>query len=171
MKARMTVGILLLFGVVAAFSAGITYYLAPRKITAEVYSLKVSDTQKYGCTMKMGATMFGRANYDQKSIENIDGSIFTKDDTKVGMTISDKILKFNTSASVGVGDVEGAEFIILKNDDSQLIAILYDESGLEPGINTVVLNKTNGLAVWTKAKPSFVTIPLPEAQVYYLECR
>jgi hypothetical protein len=57
----------------------------------------------------------------------------------------------------------------VKNSDEELVAILYEQySG---AVNVFALNKENGLAVWFKTRPNFLSYESPTGNITYLICR
>lgn len=163
---------LLLVVIVALISSGLAYFLKPNKATVFSYKINVGENSQLSCSAIMGATLFPNPNWEEREAESIEGTLFTKDETKVAIDIGEDTIKFLSATSVEVGISQPAEFLIIRNDEKSLVAV-YPENdvAIDPGINTFVLNKESGLATWTKSKPAFLTTPLPDTQVYYMECR
>ena len=90
---------------------------------------------------------------------------------KLAVKIKGDRLSFMTVASVEAGQAEGAEFLIVKDTEDYLMAVHLSEGGLTTSLNTFVLNRKNGLAAWTKSRPSFLTIETPDTHSVYLVCR
>jgi len=91
-----------------------------------------------------------------------------KGTNKVSLQIKDeKTLSFLSGASFNAGDVGGVDFSIVKNDDKELVAAMWNGTSM----NTVVLNKKNGLAIWSKSRSDFPTYDAPSADLSYLICR
>lgn len=83
------------------------------------------------------------------------------------MQIKDeKTLSFLSGASFDTGVVDGVDFSIIKNDDRELAAILWNGNS----INSLVLNKTNGLAIWSKSRSDFPGYGAPSTNLSYLRC-
>ena len=81
------------------------------------------------------------------------------------------ILKLITTTSVNPGNATAAEFQVLRDDAENLVAILHDRGTLGSTLSSFVLNKRNGLAVWTEARPFYLFDPQPDMQAFYLQCR
>lgn len=138
----------------------------------QTYPWDLKSQTQFGCSTKMGTTLFPRMNYKDHTFETVDGALFTNDKTKMAIQIEGKTLKMITATSVEAGMTDPAELVIIKENDKELIAVdLETDIAIDQGVGTFVLNKKSGLAVWTKSKPSFFTSELPEAQAYYMECR
>lgn len=131
----------------------------------------VSSNTSFACESLMSATLIGsEAEYLTNGIE---GEVERGTD-KIAMKIKDaQTLEFLTVASLEIGVTEGSKFVIVQNDREKLIAAYFNESDPIPGIDTLVLNKKNGLALWTKAKPEFLgsIYGAPGGMVFYLICR
>jgi hypothetical protein len=90
---------------------------------------------------------------------------------KVAIEILGPVLKFMTQASVGVGQTDAAEFQIMRNDEEVLVAISHSLGALGSTLNSLLINKKNGLAVWTKSRPFFIVDDEPDTQAHYLRCQ
>lgn len=90
---------------------------------------------------------------------------------KLALEIHGRVLKFMTRAAVEAGMATAAEFQILRNDDDALAAVNYQSGALGSTLSSLLLNKKNGLAVWTKSHPSFLVDEQPDTQAFYLRCR
>ena len=87
---------------------------------------------------------------------------------KVSLAIKDdKTISFLSGASFNAGDVGGVDFSIVKNDDKELVAAMYNDTSM----NSIVLNKKNGLAIWLKNRYDFPTYDAPAGNLSYLICR
>lgn len=80
-------------------------------------------------------------------------------------------LHFVTRAAVESGIAFAPPFRIVKNDSNALAAVDLQEGSLGFTLSTFLLNKQNGLAVWTKSRPSFAIRQEPDTQAHYLLCR
>lgn len=150
------------------------FLLKPNKATIKVYPQDLKESKQLSCSTKMGTTMFTKPNFEDHILETVDGTLFTyKDDqSKMAVEITGNKLYLITATAVEAGIMEPAEFAIVRENDSELIAVnLEGVTMLDPGINTFLLNKKSGTAVWTKSKPSFFGTALPDVQSYYMECR
>jgi len=87
---------------------------------------------------------------------------------KVSLQIKDeKTLSFLSGASFDTGETEGVDFSIVKNDNKELVAAMWNGTSM----NTVVLDKKNGLAIWTKSRSDFPVYGAPSVDLSYLICR
>jgi len=148
---------------------GVSVYLfAPKKKSFQLFPTETQSMQ-LACETKAGVTLFPRQNYDKKTLETVDSEI-SGEGSKLAIEIGDKTLKLLTDTSVGIGVAEPAEMVIVRQNSDSVEAV-YAENGLiDAGIDTFVLNRKSGFAVWTKSKPSFFGNNAPDAQAYYLEC-
>lgn len=95
-------------------------------------------------------------------------AIIGKGTNKVSLEIKDeKTLSFLSGASFNAGEVGGDIFTILNNDDRELVAAMWNGMSM----NTIVLHKKNGLAIWSKSRSDFPTYDAPSAELSYLICR
>lgn len=91
-----------------------------------------------------------------------------KGTNKVSLQIKDeKTLSLLSDASLNAGDVDDVDFSIVKNDDKELVATMWNGTSM----HTIVLNKKNGLAIWSKSRSDFPTYEAPSADLSYLICR
>ena len=129
------------------------------------FTQNVSDRTSLACEALIDSNITGSpVEYLTDGIEATVG----KGTNKVSLQIKDeKILSFLSGASFEAGDVGGVDFSIIKNDDKELIAAMWNNSSM----NTVVLNKENGLAIWSKSRSDFPTYGAPSGDLSYLICR
>jgi hypothetical protein len=158
------------FVAAALLTASLVYIFKPTKTAIEIYSLDLRDGTEFSCSVKMGTILFPRQNLKKGVLETIDGALFTNDKTKMAIEIDGKVLKMLTATSVEVGVNKPAEFNIVRENEDELVAV-YIESSLFPGVDTFILHKKSGAAVWTKSSPGSLISKLPDAQAYYMECR
>lgn len=91
-----------------------------------------------------------------------------KGTNRVSLQIKDeKTLSFLSGASFNAGDVGGVDFSIVKNDDKELVAAMWNGSSM----NSIIVNKKNGLAIWSKSRSEFPVYDAPSADLSYLICR
>jgi len=125
------------------------------------YAQNVAGNTSFACKSLMSANVVG------DSIEDVVNGEVAEGTDKVAMTIKDeKTLTFMTGASIEIGVTEGDDFAIVQNTNQQLMAVWFNENV----VSSVVLNKKNGLAVWTKGNPDFITLGVPVGLVVYLSC-
>lgn len=129
------------------------------------YTFSVRNNTSFACESLVSADIIGST--EEYLTNGIEGSV-KKGTDKVAMNIKDsQTLTFLTGASVQLGTTEGDEFAIVQNNDQKLMAAWFNENV----ISTVVLNKANGLAVWLKGNPDFVTYGAPHGGIIYMVCR
>lgn len=92
-------------------------------------------------------------------------------DYNVAINVKEKTVIFITDVSVGIGIAEPAEFLIVLDSNRSLTAIYISGSVLGNSLDTLVLNKENGHAVWTKSRVSSIFYKTPEVQSMYMNCR
>lgn len=141
---------------------------APKKKSFQLFPTETQSSQ-LACETKAGMTLFPRQNYDNKIFETVDAEI-SGSGSKLAIEIGDKSLKLLTDTSVGVGIAEPAEMVIVRQNDDSVEAVDIESGLIDPGIETFILNRKSGFAVWTKSKPSFIGNNNPDTQAYYLEC-
>jgi hypothetical protein len=89
----------------------------------------------------------------------------------LAIEIDGKNVKFITRASVEMGQASPSTFTITRNNESVLIAFAVDETLLGVTIDSLLLNRENGLAVWTKSRSASIMGDQPMTQSLYLRCR
>ena len=102
--------------------------------------------------------------------EHIEGASQVTTD-QVAIEIQGDRLRFMTGASVDAGLGTPALFQVLQNDADVLTAIYHAADGSHRFLDSFVLNKTNGIAVWTKSRSSSVLNDQPDTQSLYLQCK
>lgn len=129
------------------------------------YTFSVANNTSFACEALLSTNIIGSPK--EYLTNGIKGDV-EKGTDKVAMNIKDaKTLNFLTGASVGIGISEGDNFAIIENSAQKLMAVWFNENF----ISTVVLNKTNGLAVWLKGTPDFPGYGAPQGTVIYMVCR
>lgn len=129
------------------------------------YTFSVVNNTSFACESLLSANIIGSP--EEYLTNGIEGDV-VKGTDKVAMNIKNaQTLNFLTGASVGIGTSEGDNFAIVVNNAQKLMAVWFNENV----ISTVVLNKTNGLAVWLKGNPDFPTYGAPHGSVIYMVCR
>lgn len=86
-----------------------------------------------------------------------------------GVSISiknDSTVEFLSDAGAKAGG-GAATFQIVKNDASQLAAYFFDGQSM----SSLVLNKENGLAIWSKIRSTFPVYDAPTGSSSFLVCR
>lgn len=129
------------------------------------YTFSVAGNTSFACESLVSADIIGSP--EEYLTNGVEGSV-QKGTDKIAMNIKDeKTLNFLTGASIQAGTSEGDNFAIVQNDNQKLMAVWFNENV----ISTVVLNKTNGLGVWLKGNPDFITYGAPHGSVIYMVCR
>lgn len=147
------------------------YLLKPAKSSISIFPWDLKNGKQFSCSTKMGTTLFPKQNLKKDVLETIDGALFTNDKTKMAIEIDGKVLKMLTATSVEVGINKPAEFSIVKENEDELVAVYLESDNLFSGVDTFILHKKSGAAVWTKSSTSSLISKLPDAQAYYMECR
>lgn len=120
----------------------------------------------FSCKSLMAADIIGDNSGTLKDKKGIHGSISAGTDS-VAMKVKDEdTLLFITGTAVEVGTAEGDEFSIIQNNNDFLMAVANHGQA----ISTVVINKDNGLAVWTKGNPDFFGYGAPFGLITYMKC-
>jgi len=102
-----------------------------------------------------------------KSLTNgIEGKVVPGQDSVI-VSVRGSVLTFMSGAAQGSGVVRGDDFTILKDSESELVAYLFNGASM----NSFVLNKTNGLAIWSKIRSTFPVYDAPTGAASYLQCR
>lgn len=129
------------------------------------YVNSVANNTYFACDSLLSSNIIGSP--EEYLVGGIEGSV-EKGTDKVAMSIKDEqTLVLQTGANVSAGFTEGDNFSIIKNDQDKLIAVWSNENV----ISTVVLNKDNGLALWLKGNPDFLSYSAPYGSIIYMACR
>ena len=90
----------------------------------------------------------------------------------------DRTLMLATVRNVEIGKAKPAVFSILKDADEYLIASNLPVTGYEPSLDALIpsadlliLNKNNGLAVWTTTGHEMFSGQAPDTYTEYLQCK
>ena len=156
------------FAIVAVVIGGYFYFANGSGTKMKIsfpYTQNVASNNSFACESLLSSDIVGSpTEYLTNGIE----AEVRKGTDKVSLTIKDaKTLTFLSGASFQAGETEGIGFTILKNDNKELVAIMYNGTS----INSVALNKENGLAVWLKGAADYLTYGAPNGSVIYLVCR
>ena len=108
---------------------------------------------------------------DTLSQKNIVGTL-SKGTDEINIEIKGNTLYFLSGASFKQGDVSPAEFRVVHNTDSQVLAICSQETGNGYTVDIFALNKENGIAVWTKTRSyDLFSGGHPLGYCIYLNCK
>jgi hypothetical protein len=125
----------------------------------------VQGRQSLSCRSLMEADLTG--SRDGALTKGLEGKV-TAGQNKVYVSIADAAtLLFLSEAGFAAGTTRGAEFKIIANNDSELVAYLFDGAS----INSFTLNKTNGLAIWSKIRSTFPVYDAPTGSESHLVCQ
>jgi hypothetical protein len=155
--------------IITSLACGYLFLYGNSPITNSVkvpypYTMSVAGSTSFACASLVSANVIGSP--EEYLTNGIEGSV-EKGTDKIAMNIKDaQTLNFMTAASVRAGMSEGDNFAIVQNDDQKLIAVWFNENA----ISTVVLNKTNGLAVWLKGNPDYMLYGAPYGSAIYMIC-
>lgn len=162
--------IIVVLGILAVVVIGYFYFSGDNPITNNIkipfpYVNSVAKNTSFGCESLLSSNIIGSP--EEYLTNGIEGSI-EKGTDKIAMSIKDaQTLILQTSTNVEFGSTEGDNFKIIQNDKENLMAIWFSEST----ISTIVLNKNNGLAIWLKGNPDFITYGAPYGSMIYMICR
>jgi len=141
------------------------YLIKPTEIRVDFpYTLDSSGKQSYSCEALTGTYMYGDEN------EGIIAKTFKGTD-KIAIEIENDNLKFLTGAAVGIGNAEGDTWNIVKNNDKNIVAVYNGLNEPLGDFNIFMLNKKNGIGVWSKIETNLILTDNPGAQAYHLICR
>jgi len=157
--------IVLFFSILTGFAV---YFWKPSKIKLPFpYTMKpVSETQ-FSCESLVSTFIHGGDNALEKGVY---GEL-NKGTDKVAIEIEGEKLYFLTRASVEVGTAKGEPWNIVKNSTDRVVALYNGLEGMGTDINIFILNKKNGIAVWSKTNSDLFGTENPGAQTFYLICR
>lgn len=125
----------------------------------------VQGQQSLSCRSLMEADLTG--SRDGALTKGLEGKV-TAGQNKVSVSIENSTtLLFLSEAGFAAGTTRGAEFKIIANNDSELVAYFFDGASM----NSFALNKTNGLAIWSKIRSSFPVYDAPTGSESYLVCQ
>jgi hypothetical protein len=107
------------------------------------------------------------ASYDTSLTKGLEGKVSVGQNAVSIEIEGPKTLVFLSQAGFSAGTARGPSFEILANTKDQLAATFFDGSS----VNTFVLNKTNGLAIWSKVRPTFPGYEAPTGALSYMTCQ
>jgi len=89
---------------------------------------------------------------------------------KFAVEIKENAVSILSRVNFEAGFLEAPDYTILQNDAGSLVAFWVNKS--PPTLETFILNKRNGLAIWTKSKAlDMVRRDVPEAHSLYFACK
>jgi hypothetical protein len=124
----------------------------------------VAGRQSLTCQSLLESNISGSPD---KSLTNgIEGKV-TGGSNKIAVSWKDaSTMTLLSGAAFDVGVATGAPFSIVKDGKDELVAQFFDGSS----ISTFVLNKSNGLAIWSKIRSTFPVYGAPTGAVSYMQC-
>ncbi len=155
--------------ITAALSSFLTYVLKPAEIKVpHPYTSELLGNNSFGCTSLIGSWIIkGDGKIESSDVK----AELSKGTDKLAIEIENDKLYFLTSAALNAGGARGDAFSILKNTDSQLVAVHNGLNGPSSDLNIITVNKKLGLGIWSKITPEYFVTNTPQVQSYYLECR
>ncbi len=117
---------------------------------------------KLSCKSLIGQSIHKTSQEKSVTAETIKGT------DEIAINFDDKKLKFISTAAVKVGITESAEFDVLINNSEYLLATYFHVTGTL--YNVLILNKTTGFAIWSRARAEFWEAGYPEGDIYYFQC-
>lgn len=151
--------------------AGLTigYFLSQQIDTARKLNVDYAESKflsegqiEYACDAIADATLFEYPIYKRVQTSSGGGT------DKIALSINrkERYISFLTRASMETGVTEGASFAITGETDTHIMAALPSTFGL--GVDTIVFDKKNANAVWTKTRGDALGL---SGQSYFLECK
>lgn len=152
-----------LVGFIAIFLAGAAfgYFYVGQVSSRQKIPISRYETtsNQLGCKAKASASIF--VKLDGKSIEAESGP--GTDSVALRINSGAKQISLLTAAAVKNGVIDGDKFVIVHEDSRRTSAVHVDGNG---GIGAIIVIKSEGIAIWTKASDGFLT----NAQAFMLEC-
>ena len=106
-------------------------------------------------------------SYDLALTRGLEGKI-TKGENDASVSIENaSLLRFLSGPAFSAGIARGSPFEIVVNTQDQLVANYFNGDSM----NTFVLNKRNGLAIWSKVRATFPVYDAPTGGQSYLICQ
>lgn len=157
--------------VLLASAVGVAVYLYTQSANSKKYKIAfpftqtVSQNTSFRCESLIDYSVTGsKEAYLTNGIE----SSIEKGTNKASLQIKDdKTVTFLSGASFNAGDIGGVDFTIVKNDDKELVAAMWNDNSM----NTIVINKSNGLAAWSKIRSEFPGYGAPTSDSSYMICK
>jgi hypothetical protein len=118
------------------------------------------------CLSLMESELTGSA--DKSLTGGIEGKV-TPGQNGASISIrSASTLMFQSDAGAKLGGPDGAAaFTIVSNDTTQVVAYYFDGRSM----SSLVVNKANGLAIWSKIRSTFPVYDAPTGGSSYFVCR
>ena len=125
----------------------------------------IGDRTSLTCQSLVDSDVSGSGD---KSLTNgIEGKV-TRGGNKAAVSWNDSsTLTFLSGAAFEAGVPQGVAFSIVSNSNEELVAHYFDGNS----INTFVLNKRNGLAIWSKIRSTFPVYDAPTGAMSYMQCQ
>jgi len=125
----------------------------------------IGARRSFSCRALMESEMTG--SYDTTLTKGLEGRV-SAGVNSVSIEIEDsRTLAFLSQAAFSAGTARGSSFEIVQDTQDQLVASFFNGSS----VNTFVLNKSNGLAIWSKVRATFPVYGAPTGSQTYLICQ
>lgn len=141
------------------------YYIKPSKTEFYYPPSSYSDarlTTGLNCKSIVSNLLIVK-NGKNKTIE----SEIIKGTDKIAVKLKNNKLHFLSFAAVGAGMTEEDELTIIQNNSKYLTA--YGEFNYG-GMDSFVLNRETGKAIWSKSQPNYILANDVENQTFLLDC-
>jgi len=150
----------------------IVYFLKPNQIKLQFpYTTKLLRENQFSCESLVGSVMRGGNNASIKGIE----AEVAKGTDKLIIEIEGNKLYFLTKAAFEAGygakTDEKDAWRIIQNNKDRIIAIFNGLQQLSQDVNLLIINKSNGIGIWTKTESNYFLTDNPATQAYYLLCK
>ena len=144
--------LILLAAGIAALGGAAVYVFGPAKKTDVLYSIGSLGGNSYACDTNLGTTLFPVITLGDEVLEplKVEAEAF-EGGSSIALEVNDDNVSFLTATSVEVGQLEPTVIPFLRNDENVLAAVKYfPSSGIQGSaeINTLIVNKKTGYAVW-----------------------
>jgi hypothetical protein len=125
----------------------------------------VGDRTSFSCRALMESELTGSDGSVIK--EGLEGKI-TSGTNDVSVSLEDaRTMRLLSQAGFAAGTTVGPAFSVTEDSTDHLVATYIDGQSM----NSFVLNKLNGLAIWAKTRPTFPGYRAPTGSQTYLTCR
>jgi hypothetical protein len=137
--------------------------VSPTQTVAFPPTQAVGDKRVLTCLslMETGLT----ASRDATLVNGIEGKVSPGQNGATLSIRSDSTLEFMSDAGAKVGG-GAATFRTVRNDAAQLVAYFFDGQSM----SSLVLNKDNGLAIWSKIRSTFPVYDAPTGSSSFMVC-
>ena len=138
---------------------------AVQRIAALPAARSPAGQSSFRCRSLMEADL--TSSYDPNLAKGLEGKLKAGANNVSVSIDAPQRMSFLSEAGFDAGVARGPEFQIVANTARELVASYFDGSS----INTFVLNKSNGLAVWSKIRATFPVYDAPTGGQSFLACQ